>query len=224
MSDRERWIVYPILFYSVLLGLKNQGMMGAVTFDSIDVRRLTVTDQDKTKILLSGRADGGQILVFGDESQIFSVRSTDQGKNGQATVRGEKGSHVTLHASPIGSTAKVETNNLKPQIVVGHSLTSAVDGVAAIQYGRPCEAEYGETGVHFFEPKVTTVQAEVEGQPEIEGSSDDSQTDAKEAAPRKREGDADGDPSVPAEVTPEASEQSAPARDVSAAKPKSTGE
>ncbi len=67
MSNRERWIVYPLLFFSILLAARDDIVPAEKSeFDSVVCRRLFVESPDgRTLILLAAEHDAGSIRIVG---------------------------------------------------------------------------------------------------------------------------------------------------------------
>jgi hypothetical protein len=86
MSDRERWIVYPLLVLSLALGLKTHLSAGGVfhwtsDFDVITCRSLVVKNQlNESKALLHEDEHGAaELLLFGDKGLVEASLSSDAG-------------------------------------------------------------------------------------------------------------------------------------------------
>ncbi len=84
MSDRERWILYPLLFFSLSLGIKTKwdAANGQSTFQRVVCRELVVqTPFEKPRFVLGESMVGGGILELfdSDGKRAVTLQSGDGG-------------------------------------------------------------------------------------------------------------------------------------------------
>jgi len=143
MSNRERWIVYPLLFFALLLAAKDQvtavkpinmepqdlvcGRLIAQTIDCAELRATSVIgrgleaidNDDRVRVrLLGDAADGGLVTCFGGEGQhLVAIGSDPNGQFGvMETNQADGGTMVRLTVNAFGGV--METLNPDGQLLV----------------------------------------------------------------------------------------------------------
>jgi len=153
MSDRERWIVYPIVFLALVLGLNNYIHNGSnVSFGALRCSSLVVESPDgRVRLRASGVGKTGELVIYGEgTTPLFSVAATNGGKSGQVRISGAKGANVTFAASDDGSSVVVESSKVKPKIVLGHADDQRHQGLFAYDVDKSCLATSSDTGIWFM--------------------------------------------------------------------------
>jgi hypothetical protein len=134
MSNRERWIIYPLLFFSLLLGLKEQLAIPIdAEYEHVQCNKLTVEAPDGRPLVelsSSIEAEGEQagLLVLygpinGDESALRSTVGMT------ATPRPRT---VELGSDPGGGYFKSYGPAGAPTIKMGHDHTARTSGLVAV--------------------------------------------------------------------------------------------
>ena len=185
MSDRERWIVYPILFFAVSLGLRNNGgFRGTVDFETIECSNLLVRSPDGLpKVQVDTNGSGGRVSVFGaNNSRIFTVQGINAGESSQLQLVGSTGASVTIVAADQGSQANFGSGNLHPQVIVGRSVSDESYGLSAVQFGGASVATVDEMGVRFSEPSDASSGDPADDTVPEDTVPEDTQSDSGEAA------------------------------------------
>ena len=161
MSDRERWIVYPVLFFAVMLGAKNKfSLSGVVEVEALTCEQLRVLGPDGRTMVQLGANAGGYATIYGaNNSRIFSVRETHPGNSGELVLRGSQGSKISMKAASQSSSMIVSSGNLYPQIVVGRSATDDSYGLSSVQFDKPVFSTNDKSGVTFT-PQENTAETE----------------------------------------------------------------
>lgn len=82
MSDRERWIIYPLLFFALVLSAKNwlgTSADGELTVAKIRCNELVATSPSgKPCVRIRGRMDAsGQAIFYGAGSKVVTVIGVD---------------------------------------------------------------------------------------------------------------------------------------------------
>jgi hypothetical protein len=70
MTDRERWTVYPLLFLTLGIAVKDK-IAGRSTADTVLCETLVVHDRKgKEQVVISSTPVGGQMLTLGDKNAL----------------------------------------------------------------------------------------------------------------------------------------------------------
>lgn len=70
MTDRERWIVYPLLFLTLGIAVKDK-IAGRSTADTVLCNTLVVHDRKgKEQVVISSTPDGGQVVTLGEKNAL----------------------------------------------------------------------------------------------------------------------------------------------------------
>jgi hypothetical protein len=132
MSDRERWIVYPLIFFAFLLGARDKYFKPErAEYESISCRRLTVTSLDGTPLVqLSGTIDDSGVIVMyapverGLEPPPRTGFSRDTSPPGRHAIE--------LVADSDGGYLKVFGPAHVPALKLGHEKMHHVSGLLAV--------------------------------------------------------------------------------------------
>lgn len=137
MSERERWIVYPLLFLAVFLGWRNQmPRSGDLDCQSIRCQRLLVTspDGERSVEIASSAAQSGELRLFGADGRVALILRTDRtGNRGMLETRGSDRTAQTLIGSNShGGFLKLFGNQDVPSLFLGHEGRLEVSGLLAL--------------------------------------------------------------------------------------------
>ena len=70
MTDRERWTVYPLLFLTLGIAVKDK-IAGRATADTLLCNTLVVHDRKgKEQVVISSTPDGGQVVTLGGKNNL----------------------------------------------------------------------------------------------------------------------------------------------------------
>jgi hypothetical protein len=70
MTDRERWTVYPLLFLTLGIAVKDK-IAGRATADTLLCNTLVVHDRKgKEQVVISSTPDGGQVVTLGEKNAL----------------------------------------------------------------------------------------------------------------------------------------------------------
>ncbi len=133
MSNRERWIIYPLLFFSLLSGLKDQFALPTNgQFESITCKRLTVEAIDGRPLI---ELDSNMAST-GDQAGVFVMYgsiATDAAGHGPTGLELKpRPRTIEMGAEPGGGYLKSFGDISAPTIKLGHDATEKTSGVAAI--------------------------------------------------------------------------------------------
>jgi hypothetical protein len=94
MSNRERWIVYPLLVWALGMGFRSQ-YEWLFERSSLECREVRIVDeQGKTRLRLAAdNLDGGRVALVDAEGAAAMVL---QEKKGLVTLKPEKGDEIPL--------------------------------------------------------------------------------------------------------------------------------
>lgn len=78
MSDRERWIVYPLLFFSFLLGAKDRiAPPNPLTCGQLECQSLVLKSADGRELVKLGPTSDGAVLRFYSEPEEWAKNASD---------------------------------------------------------------------------------------------------------------------------------------------------
>lgn len=90
MNNRERWVIYPLLVWSLGMGFRSQY---AYLFErsSLDCREIRITDRNgKTRLWLGADSnEGGELTLVDSEGAVVSVLKEKEGLVRLKTAKGE---------------------------------------------------------------------------------------------------------------------------------------
>lgn len=70
MTDRERWIVYPLLFLALGAGVKDK-ILDRTDIETVVCENLVVHDHDgKQQVVISSSPVGGQVVTLGSKNAV----------------------------------------------------------------------------------------------------------------------------------------------------------
>jgi hypothetical protein len=136
MNNRERWIIYPLLFFAISLAAKTQ-MDQAFELDTGQVvcRELRVVDRrgDVQLRLTADRAGG--LLVLQDRRQAAAVvLNAVASGGGQVLVVGDNDlAAAELRGTPAGGQVQLWGANGQPAILLGYPSGSGPAGLTAVR-------------------------------------------------------------------------------------------
>ena len=155
MSDRERWIVYPLLFLALLQSQRDawRASYGTAKFNSVQCNSIDVQSQTgETKIRLVGNPNTGLINVYGAGPQRCVAVSTKNGGNSGhlELIHTVKYSGVKLTATPEGGVAELSGSPTVPAVRLGVDPKTKQVGVGpANGHLIPVEIELSDSGLQF---------------------------------------------------------------------------
>lgn len=179
MSDRERWIVYPLLIFALALGFKNKSQTDA-KFNMIKCKAIQVeTQSGEPRVLITGSTLGGQVDIFGNQRGANSIvqlrgivlqEGTTVSSVGQINVSNSlTASKATLNGNPNGANLEIASrpysNSLAPTqpiMIAGFNpytnqigLSSVVPASAAEHLGKVSVTDLNDDGIVFsLETKI----------------------------------------------------------------------
>lgn len=143
MSNRERWTVYPLLFLTLGIALRDK-ITGSIMLRSVRCEELVVAGQDgKLHLRLGpgGRGTSDVMVIYGQQNNPSVSLGTVDGSSGILTLHDARGK-VQVVAKSTGNAGAIETLNSsgQPQILLGSNnaggvVTTARHGKTAISLG-----------------------------------------------------------------------------------------
>lgn len=116
MTDRERWTVYPLLFLTMGIAIKDK--LGPLRVDdvyskAVFCQELVVTDaQGREQVVLAANENGGFVRTVGNKSGLRTVLGHMEGVGGLVFVDREDRVHPgSLYATPTPQTPPVESDD-----------------------------------------------------------------------------------------------------------------
>ena len=141
MTNRERWIVYPLLFLTLGLGMRDKVAPPSPTFmrpgmNALNIRcvrlecqDLTVTGQNGEKRVRMGvtRNQAGQMEVYGSDHTLVLVAGADSaGRSGRLqTLAADTTPQVSLHSTDQGGQVATFDREDKTRVVLGYDTMGA---------------------------------------------------------------------------------------------------
>ena len=136
MTNRERWIVYPLLFLTLGLGIRDQvappsprfmrpGMNAmSIRCVHLECQDLTVTGPKGEKRIRMGITPNraGQVEVYGSDHTMVVVAGADNtGRSGQVqTLAADTTPQVSLHSTDRGGQVATFDRDDKTRVVLGY--------------------------------------------------------------------------------------------------------
>lgn len=108
MTDRERWTVYPLLFLTLGIAIKDK-LVGVVNVDNVQCKSLlcntlVVTDQErKQQVVIASDSEGGFVRTYGNKNRLQVVLGNTDRLAGLIFIDPEGGVHVnpgSIYAVP----------------------------------------------------------------------------------------------------------------------------
>jgi|GEM_PF-4195513 len=136
MSDRERWIVYPLLFFSLFMGARQYyHESDEAHLRSISCNELTVNSFDGRRRVHIGQSTShaGLVLVYGASDKPVLILGADgDGTQGAIEAMDETGRPVAaLAATPAGGLLQISGSRDQPRLVLGHEDQAQLSGLLA---------------------------------------------------------------------------------------------
>lgn len=156
MSDRERWIVYPLLFLALLQSQRDawRASYGTATFNTVQCNSIDVqSPTGESKVRIVGNPNTGLINVYGSGPQRCIALSTKNGGNAGhlELIHTIKYSGVKLTANQNGGVAEFTGSPTAPAIRIGvDPITKQVGIGPANGHLIPIEIELSENGLQFI--------------------------------------------------------------------------
>ena len=144
MSDRERWIVYPLLFLALSLGVRDRLIPSDVTFREIKCQRLLVGTADCGQVIARdvsvNSAEGDARVRIGSTTarsgtvQIFGPRQPASEGSRPDSIMAIPPTHpaLLLVATERGGVVRAVSHDGLRRVVLGHESESAMSGLLAI--------------------------------------------------------------------------------------------
>lgn len=117
MTDRERWAVYPLLFLTLGIAVKDK-LVGVVHVDNVQCKNLLcnavlVTDrQGKQQVVVTSTAGGGLVRTLGNAGQVEVMVGHTRQLAGLLFVNAEGNLHSGSIAIPAGAPAQAPPDEL----------------------------------------------------------------------------------------------------------------
>jgi hypothetical protein len=163
MTNKERWTVYPLLFLTLGIALRDK-FTGSLELPSITCEELVLAargGQPRLKCSLGNRSARIEILGAGGKSAV-TLGTNDDGKSGRITVFSAKGEPQVV-ARSIDNQGAVETLAAgKPQVLLGSNkqggiVTTLRDGKLAVILGAMDEGEANSVAVNARDGKPRVI-------------------------------------------------------------------
>jgi hypothetical protein len=136
MSNRERWVVYPLVLFSLLMHARDTFYEPTVAeFESVVCQELVVRRADGTRLVHIGPRSnnaGGIDLFDARGASMLALGVDELTPSGLIEIRGVRGQPlVMIGAGPRGGYLEAGDNRLERRIIVGHADRLPVDGLFA---------------------------------------------------------------------------------------------
>ena len=137
MSERERWIVYPLLFLAVFLGWWNQmPRSGDLDYQLIRCHRLLVTSPngEPSVEITSTATQSGESRIFGAYGRVALVLRTDRAGNRGIleTKDSDQTAQTLIGSNSHGGFLKLFGKQDVPSLFLGHEGRLEVSGLLAL--------------------------------------------------------------------------------------------
>lgn len=156
MSNRERWVIYPLLFFSLALAAKSQlDQVLRLETEQIVCRELSVVDREgQIQLKLAGDRQGGMLAMLDRQGAATVVLNTSSQGEGQVLVAGAKQLNaIELLGTPAGGQIRFSGKANDPVIVLGYP-TQAPAGLTAQHDNVPIEQGATVWGVPLTLPNA----------------------------------------------------------------------
>ncbi len=136
MTDRERWIVYPLLFFALLMGIRIQ----LVTPDDIRCEKVTCQELrvrdlngQLAALLIGGRTGGAEFMLFSPGRQVALQMAADANGDGGSLEwhNGHGETSGRLGSQDGGGYLKLLGEDDIGALVLGHDLGRTQSGLTA---------------------------------------------------------------------------------------------
>jgi hypothetical protein len=138
MSNRDRWIIYPLLLFAILLGARDK-FMDQAKYRDLSCNELTVTSLDGRPLVTIGGSNAGQVVMY---APLPTGDQAPGEANPGQVLPDARSRIVELGAESAGGFVKVFGPPGAPTLKVGHQETERLSGLVAIDdHGDPLPAE-----------------------------------------------------------------------------------
>ena len=142
MSDRERWIIYPLLFAALCFGVKQQHQPETLRCRSIECNDLKVLSlNNNIGVSMTATEAAGTMVLYSQNRPSVRLRSVfhrEQGNKGFASSYGSieamdaRGRPIaTIKGNVDGGLVRLEGNR-QPTVLLGHDHTMGLAGLVAL--------------------------------------------------------------------------------------------
>ena len=115
MTDRERWTVYPLLFLTLGIAVKDK-IAGRSTADTVLCSTLVVHDRKgKEQVVISSTPDGGQVVTLGGKNALGVLVGHTERLAGLMFVDGRGRLIRSLATMPTNVVAPTDANRPGPE-------------------------------------------------------------------------------------------------------------
>ena len=115
MTDRERWTVYPLLFLTLGIAVKDK-IVGRSTADTVLCSTLVVHDRKgKEQVVISSTPDGGQVVTLGGKNALGVLVGHTEKLAGLMFVDGRGRLIRSLATMPASAVAPTEVHRAGPE-------------------------------------------------------------------------------------------------------------
>lgn len=116
MTERERWIVYPLLFLTLGIAVKDK-IAGRSTADTVLCNTLVVHDRKgKEQVVISSTPDGGQVVTLDGKNALGVLVGHTEKLAGLMFVDGRGRLIRSLATMPTGSAAPAGPNRSEREL------------------------------------------------------------------------------------------------------------
>jgi hypothetical protein len=149
MSNRERWVVYPLLFLAISLSIKTQlSQARLVDTDIVQCRRLIVSSSEKQpRVELIGGEHSG-VLALMDERGVDRVllRLEESTGEGHLDFGGpDRTTRATLRGTPRGGLLSLIDSGGQLEIMAGYPEEAGEGGIVARRHGQRVPDQSGDS-------------------------------------------------------------------------------
>jgi hypothetical protein len=206
MSDRERWIVYPLLFLAIGFGLKSQWPRpDDLECRSVRCKNIVVDNLDGTPCIRLGstQVQAGEIRLYGAARQPVMTLGADRGGNQGIveTFDASRNQRVVMGSDATGGFVRLFGQPNVPSLFLGHDGRHEILGVLALnEQDKPLVLTHKDRsvvwGLQVPVPRVQTQtettppggEAEANGEPGKEPSASEASTAREDVGRTGEEG------------------------------------
>jgi hypothetical protein len=115
MTDRERWTVYPLLFLTLGIAVKDK-VVGRLAADTMLCNTLVVQDnKGKEQVVISSSPVGGQVITLGSKNGLGVLVGHTDKLAGLMFVDGRGRLIRSLATMPANAVAPADANRPEPE-------------------------------------------------------------------------------------------------------------
>ena len=135
MSDRERWIVYPLLFFALLLGAKDRIVPpDPLACQRLECQSLVIKSADGRELVKLGPTTDGAVLRFFSSADALAKTASDDVDFKPSPLR----QMLEVGADSTGGYATMFGPKVAPVLKLGHHPSLELTGlIATSQDGEP---------------------------------------------------------------------------------------